>query len=209
MARLIAAHLGLELELVEAYPPVIAGGQWRGEWDIALASLVPFDAPLPNTVPQIQYSQPYAHMPTGLLLPIESNIQSPAQLSRRRVGALEHSVYQRMLTPAEPLPPVYGQSLDKTLPKDTQLVVLSNIQKSIREIEEGSVTIDAFLGPAPMFEQAIANNKLPLRVIRDSKTLPPHPLVIAAVPQDGLTVDRLITEINTIIAALAAPGDSG
>ena len=39
IAHLVAEGLGLELELVEAPPQVITSGNWRGEWDIALASL--------------------------------------------------------------------------------------------------------------------------------------------------------------------------
>ncbi len=206
VAKAIALNLGLELELVEAYPPIIAGGDWRGEWDIAIASLVPFDAPPPNTRPDIRYSRPYALMPTGLLLPQTSPVSGAAQLGGRAVSALEHSVYQRMLTPGEPLPPVGGQSLRGELARDARLLVLSNIQKSIRETEEGKFRVDAYLGPAPVFEQAIRENNLPLRIIRDNEALPPQPLVIAAVPQDGLAVDRLIAEIDTVLIRLQSHG---
>ncbi|GAB4451154.1 MAG: hypothetical protein Kow0031_33760 [Anaerolineae bacterium] len=207
VAKAIALNLGLELELVEAYPPVIAGGEWRGEWDIAIASLAPFDDPPPNTRPDMRYSRPYALMPAGLLVPQTSPVSGAAQLGGLAVGAFEHSVYQRMLTPGERLPTVGGQSLRGELARDARLLVLSNIQKSIRETEEGKFRADAWLGPAPVFEQAIReNNNLPLRLIRNDEALPPHPLVVAAVPQDGLAVDRLIDEIDTLLARLQRQG---
>lgn len=206
VAKAIALNLGLELELVEAYPPVIANGDWRGEWDIAIASLVPFDSPPPNTLPDMRYSRPYALMPTGLLVSQSSSITDATQLGGLAVGAFEHSIYQRMLTPGEQLPTVGGHSLRGELSRDARLMVLSNIQKTIRETEDGPGRVDAFLGPAPVFEQAITENNLPLRVIRNNSTLPPHPLVIAAVPQDGLTVDGLLAEINKVLARLQRQG---
>jgi ABC-type amino acid transport substrate-binding protein len=209
VARLIATHLGLELEFVEAYPPIIAGGDWRGEWDIALASLVPFDAPLQDTVVQPLYSRPYGYMPGGILVPGDSSINSITQLNGQRVGVFEHSVYQRLLTPNETLPTVYGQSLINVDPVDIQLVVLSNMQKTIREMAapKGDSNLPAAVfGPAPVLDQAVTESDLPFRVIRDPALLPPHPLVIAAVPQGNLTVNRLVLEIDNSLERLYQQG---
>lgn len=205
VARHIAEGLGLELEMVEAYPPVIASGNWRGEWDIAIASLVPLDSA--ETAPQIAYSEPYAYFPSGILTPTDSRIQALSQLAGRRVGTFEHSVYQQMLTPAEPIPIVNGQPLIAARPDNVRLIVLSNVQKAIRQMgraEEGDdlLQVDAILGPAPVFQQAITKSKLPLNMVRADEDLPPQPLVIAAVPQDGLKVDRLLAEINAVVERL-------
>ena len=105
LARLLAEQLGLELELVEAYPPVIATGDWRGTWDIAIAFLVPFDRPSEPPAGQPQqalfFSRPYAYVPMALLIPAgENEIRSFGDLSGRKVGVLEHSSFQQLLAPA-------------------------------------------------------------------------------------------------------------
>jgi polar amino acid transport system substrate-binding protein len=207
LAYLIARGLGLELEMVEAYPPVIAGGDWRGEWDIAIASLVPLDQPTGT----VAYSEPYAYFPTGILVPTGSNIQSPEQLAGRRVGVFEHTVYQQMLTASEPVPVVQDTPLIASRPKNSQLVVLSNVQKAIRQLgqtepADNGLQVDAILGPAPVFQQAISQSELPLNLLRDDASLPPHSLVVAAAPQDGLKVDRLLDEINKLLARLHRQG---
>jgi polar amino acid transport system substrate-binding protein len=214
IAKLLASHLGLELELVEAYPPVIASGHWRGEWDIALASLIPAD-PLPhsNSVP-IHYSNPYGYFPTGILAPAAADgLTGLDSLAGRRVGVFEHSVYQRMLTPAEAIPTILGQPLITQRPRGLRLIVLSHMPKAIRRMggdtdkSNDAPSVEAIIGPAPVLAQALTDNQLSLKLLLDSSNLPPHPLVVAAVPQDGLKVDRLIAEINTILARLHRQGD--
>lgn len=211
IARQIAQNLGLELELVEAYPPVIISGDWQGEWDIALASLVPFDQPPEDTPRQtITYSSPYAYMPMGILIPAaEDGIQTFAQLSNRRVGVLEYSAHQRLLTPEESPLTVQGQALIPQSQTDLQIVVLSNLQRAIRDLgqpqSEDSLQPDALFGPIPMFEEAIRNN-LPVKLATEEKIIGIQPLAIAAVPQDGLKVERLLSEINTILDRLQRQG---
>jgi polar amino acid transport system substrate-binding protein len=209
VARLLATFLGLELELVEAYPPIIDSGDWRGEWDIAIASLVPLDEPPPETVSPLSYSRPYAYMPTGIFVPETSPVGSAIELSGRQIGVFEHSVYQRLFSNDVYTPTVAGQPLSLIPPSDVQLVVLSNMQKTLREMGDPTLnggTPDAIVGPAPVLEQAISANVLSFKVIRDPANLPAHPLVVAVVAQDGLAVERLTAEINTILERLERQG---
>ncbi|RME99331.1 MAG: hypothetical protein D6768_15250, partial [Chloroflexi bacterium] len=217
VARQLANGLGLELELVEAYPPIIAGGDWRGEWDIALASLVPAEQPPANPVAPITYSNPYGIIPTAILVPKNSAINSLAQLSGQRVGVFEHSVYQRLFTPNDTPVTVYGQPLISQIPNSVRLIVLSNVQKAIRQMgrpaKDGPAepspavdAVDAIVGPAPVFEQAVSENKLPLKIVADEANLAPHPLAVAVVPQNNLKVDRLVAEINKVLARLQRQG---
>ena len=210
IARHLAEQLGLELELVEAYPPVISGGDWRGEWDIALASLAPFDNSDDTSTSNIFYSQPYGYMPMGILTPAGSNIQSIAQLEGRRVGVLEHSPYQRLLTPENDPPTVYGQQLIAQPFPPLQLIVVSNLQKAIHQLgqsreEEDNPRLDAIFGPAPLFQEA-AKIGLPVQLADEGKNIGVQPLVIAVVPQDGLKVERLMAEINTALDRLQRQG---
>jgi hypothetical protein len=55
-------------------------------------------------------------------------------------------------------------------------------------------------------EQPVSVAGLPFKVIRDPANLPAHPLVVAVVAQDGLTVERLMAEINTILERLERQG---
>ncbi len=212
VARRVAEGLGLELELVEAPPLVIASGDWRGKWDIAFASLVPFDQPLEDiSIRNMVYSQPYGYMPLGVVVPVaQDNIQTLKQLSGRSVGVLEHSASQRLLTPTGGELTVHGQSLIPPLPADMQLVVLSNLLKAIRQLgepgSEDTPQLDAIFGPTPIFEEAIKSD-LPVRLPSEIGQVGGQPMVIATVPQDGLKVERLISEIDNVLARLQRQGD--
>ena len=212
IARLLAAGLGLELELIEAPPLVIAGGEWRGEWDVALASLTPFDQPLQGMSAQkMAYSQPYGYLPMGVLIPVSGdNIQTLEDLSGQRVGVLEHTAYQRLLTPAEGPLTVQGQLLIPPPPPDVRLVVLSNLPKAIRRLGrpklENGPPLAAIFGPTPILEQAIRSD-LPVKLVPEAGHVGAQPLAIAAVPQNGLKIERLVLEINKVLARLQRQGD--
>jgi ABC-type amino acid transport substrate-binding protein len=206
LARLVAEGLGLELELVEAYPPVITTGDWRGQWDIAIASLVPFDQPAEAAGQIVVFSEPYAYMPMGILKPAaENNIQALGDLSGRRVGVLEHSAYQRLLSPGGSALTVQQQPLLPQIPADAQPVALSNLLKAIRQLgqaePEPEFQVEAIFGPAPIFQEAVKGD-LPVRWVQVGV----QPLAIAAVPPDNLKVDRLILEMNKILERLGRQG---
>lgn len=207
VARLIAYGLGLQLELIEADPRVINSGDWRGGWDIALASLVPFDQPLKDMpASNMVYSVPYGYLPMGILIPAaENDIQTLPELSGRKVGVLEHSAYQRLLTPEELPLTVQDQPLMPAPPENLQLVVFSNLSKGIRELGLDGRQVEAIFGPTPILQAAVEQN-FPVKLAADAKNLGVQPLVIAATPQDGLKVDRLMSEINNLLRRLHRQG---
>jgi ABC-type amino acid transport substrate-binding protein len=215
LAHLLAEGLGLELELIEAYPPVIASGDWRGEWDIAIASLVPFDQPpepsAGRAVSGLVFSEPYGYMPMGVLVPAgENGIQSVGDLSGRKVGVLADSPYEQLLVaPREEPLTVQGRPvLTVALPTDIEIVPESNLLKTIRLLgqPEGEETTDvvAVIGPAPILQEAV-NADLPVKPVQ-AQYLGFQPLAVAAVPRDGLKVDRLMLEINTVLGRLQRRG---
>lgn len=210
VARLIAYGLGLELELIEADPRVINSSDWRDGWDIALASLVPFDQPLKDMpASNIVYSVPYGYIPMAILIPAaEDDPQTLPELLGRRVGVLEHSAYQRLLTLAELPLTVQDQPLMPAPPQTLQLVVLSNLSKAIRElgqVDPAGRQVDAIFGPAPVLQAAVEQD-FPVKLAAGAKNLGAQPLVIAAAPQDDLKVDRLISEINHLLLRLQQQG---
>jgi polar amino acid transport system substrate-binding protein len=204
LARQLADVLGLELELVEAYPPVIASGDWQGQWDIALASLVPFDRP------GVSYSRPYGYIPMAVLIPAESvEIQDLTDLAGRPVGVLEHSAYEQLLTSREQPPTVWGgQPFPSPLPTEVQPVTLSNQLKAIRELgqPEADPRVDAIFGPAPVFQAAVSSQE-PVKLLAAGDELGVQPLVIAIVPQNGLQVERLVQAINERLDRLERRGN--
>lgn len=206
IARLVAEGLGLELELVEAYPPVIASGDWQDEWDIAIASLTPFDQS-----PEIMtFSRPYSYVPMGVLIPAEAdNVQTLGDLSNKKVGVLEYSTYQRLLTPGGQSLTVGGQPVLTQMPTDVQPIPLSNLLKAIHELgESGSeqkAQVEAIFGPTPIFQEAIQSG-LPVKLAPQAQNVGFQPLAIAVVSQDGLKVDRLSAEINKILDRLQQQG---
>lgn len=212
IARLVAAGLGLELELVEADPRLLVTGGWTNEWDIGIGSLTPVDqAPPGEPVQERAYSTPYGFIPMGILIPAsEENINDLGDLFGRRVGVLEHSIYPRLLTPDGAQLTVQQQPFMLQPPADVELILLSNLQKSIRELgaanSEAEGQPDAIFGPTPMFEQAISRD-LPVGLAPQAERVGLQPVSIVAVPRDGLTTDRLINEINKILARLREQGD--
>jgi ABC-type amino acid transport substrate-binding protein len=207
IARQVAEGLGLELELIEANPHVIISGDWRGGWDIAMASLAPFDQPLEDSLAQsIVYSVPYGYMPMGLLIPAaEDDIHTLAELSGKQVGVLEHSAHQRLFTPAEGPLTVQGQRLTPAPPDDLQLIIVSNLIKDIRELGQSEPQLDAIFGPSPILRTA-AERGIPVKMASEAEVIGYQPMTIATVPQEGLKVERLIAEINTILIHLQRQG---
>jgi polar amino acid transport system substrate-binding protein len=215
LAHLLAEGLGLELELVEAYPPVIASGDWRGEWDIGIASLVPFDQPTEpsssRAVPGLIFSEPYAYMPMGILVPASENgLGSVGDLSGRKVGVLADSPYEVLVAPRDEPLTVQGRPvLAAALPGDIEIVPESNLLKTIRLLGQpaGAETTDvaAVIGPAPILQEAV-NADLPVKLGLQAQNLGYQPLAVAAVPRDGLKVDRLIVEINNVLDRLQRRG---
>lgn len=209
LAHQLAEGLGLELELVEAYPPVIASGDWRGQWDIALASLAPFDQPPASARTTLFYSRPYGYIPLGLLVPATTNnIAGLPDLAGSKVGVLEHSPYQRLLTEGSTLT-VNQQPLLSELPVALQPVPVSNLSKAIHQLAqlegEEAPPFAAIFGPAPIFQEAI-KSELPVRLTADSERLAVQPLAVATVPQAGLKVDRLIQAMNQVLDRLDRQG---
>jgi ABC-type amino acid transport substrate-binding protein len=215
LAHLLAEGLGLELELVEAYPPVIASGDWRGEWDIAIASLVPFDQPPEpssgRAVSGLVFSKPYGYMPMGVLVPADENgIQSVGDLAGRKVGVLADSPYEQLVAPRDEPLTVQGRPvLTVALPADIEIVPESNLLKTIRVLGQpgGEETTDvvAVIGPAPILQAAV-NAGLPVKLGLQAQNLGFQPLAVAAVPRDGLKVDRLMLEINNVLGRLQRRG---
>lgn len=204
LAHQVAEGLGLELELVEAYPPVLASGDWRGQWDIAIASLVPFDQPEDPAGRPLTFSKPYAYMPMGILsLAAANNIQGVDNLAGRRVGVLEHSAYQRLLGPGGSALTIRQQPLLPRSPAEVQPVALANLQKAIRQLGQAKAEFkgEALFGPGPVFQEAVKSD-LPVKWIKVGI----QPLAIATVPQDNLKVNRLMLEINKIVDRLRRQG---
>ncbi|MCK6626154.1 MAG: transporter substrate-binding domain-containing protein [Anaerolineae bacterium] len=206
LARHIAEGLGLELELVEGYPPALSSGDWRGQWDIAIASLVPFDPSPDQPSNPLVFSKPYGYMPMGLLsLATATEVTALRSIAGQPVGVLTDSAYQRLLLPGGTALTVQQKPLLPQRPADVQPVPLANLQKAIRQM--GQPELDAefqgelLFGPGPIFEEAVKSG-LPLKWVK----IGVQPLAVAAVPVDNLKVERLMLEINKILARLHRQG---
>jgi ABC-type amino acid transport substrate-binding protein len=147
----------------------------------------------------------------GILVPVANDdLDSFVQLSGQRVGMLEHSAYQRLLTEEADRLTIEGKPLLGEAIPDLQPVTVSNLQKSIRQLGQAEADretqLDAIFGPTPLLEEA-ARTDLPVRLAANASNVGIQPLVIAAVSQDDLTVERLILEINRILDRLQRRGE--
>jgi len=202
VAHQIANGLGLELELVEAYPPVLSTGQWQNEWDIAIASLVPFDQS-PETM---AYSQAYGYIPTAVLVSAASRAQGPDDLAGQRIGVLEYSATHRLLAAQETALTVDEQPLLSQLPENVQVIPVSNLINTIKQLENAGTdeeAVDAVVGPVSILQEAV-KSELPVKIV--AQNIGESPLAIAVVPQDNLNIDRLVTEINNALSRLHRDG---
>ncbi|MFN8458794.1 MAG: transporter substrate-binding domain-containing protein [Anaerolineae bacterium] len=204
IARAVAEGLGLELELVEAYPPVLATGDWRGQWDIAIAFLVPFDQPPPAAKQPLFFSKPYGYLPLGLLIPAaDQHTQTLADLAGQPVGILSHSAEERLLSPGGPNLTFQQAALLPALPANLQLMPQDNLPKAIREL--GGSSLKAIIGASPVLSEAV-KSELPVKLAPGAASFSLLPLAIATVAPDKLKVDRLILEINKVLDRLQRQG---
>ena len=206
VARLLATGLGLELELVEAYPPVINSGDWQKRWDIALATLTPFDPAADQKGQALLFSQPYGYLPLGILIPDRADdLETLGQLSGRAIGVLEHSAYEQLLNANGAALRVQNRPLRPDLPADLHLVPVSNLAKAIQHLAGQELDtpterteFEAIFGPAPILQEAVKSG-LAVKLATPTETIGGLPLAVAVVPQDNLKVSRLLEEINIIL----------
>lgn len=208
IAYLLAHRLGLELELIELPPTALLAGEWAGQADVALGLLTPFDQPDPTTGPPLQFSRPYGYLPLGLLVAAEeTDIAGLNDLAGRRVAVLEQSAYQRILT-EQPLT-VYGQPLALPVPATTEVVPVSSLWQATEQLSpttEIETTLAAIFGPTPQLRLTI-NEGWPVKFASQAEQIGFQPLSLATRPQDGLSVDRLLTEINRVLVEADQQGD--
>lgn len=206
--RLVAAGLGLELELIEADPQALAQGTWGNQWDVGLGLLAPLDQPVPGAAPGLSYTIPYVYLPTGIALAAADNrIEGLDQLVGQRLGVLEQSLYQRQLTASAPLT-IQQQQFSLAFPAGIRPVPLSSLQRGIQSMSRTAPDereFDALFGPTPIFEQAIGQGER-IKLAPEAKFIGFHPAAIAVVPRDGLAVERLISELNRVLVALQQQG---
>ncbi len=181
VAKVLAEGLELELELVEAYPPVINSGDWQGAWDIALATLTP-----QNTNEEVLYSEPYGYLPLALAVPTNSEISSIDQLGGQPVAVLEHSTYHQAAIQA-------GQ-----IPVELQLVPVSSLPKAIRQLgSPENNEFAALFGPTPILQAAQTQGET-IQLLQTTQPAIVQPLVVAVAPQDDWLNNRLLEEINQV-----------
>jgi len=207
IARWIATGLGLELEFVEAYPPVLSTGDWRGQWDIAFGSLAPFDQPPDTAHTPLLFSTPYAYMPMSFLTP-ESDPPLPiANLTGQPIGALEYSAwYDLLFTPTLTV----EQQPVLTVPTEWQAVPISNMSHAIRQLgqpdpADAPPPLAAIFGPTPVLQAAISED-WPVQLAVEPEIVGYQPQAIAAVPRDELGAERLITALDRILHQLQRQG---
>ncbi|MDM8529975.1 transporter substrate-binding domain-containing protein [Anaerolineales bacterium HSG25] len=216
IAQKLAQQLGLELELVEANPAFLLTGAWQNQWDIALGAITPFDQPLLSAQQPIFYSKSYGYLPMGMLVAQDNtDISGLVDLANKRLAVINHSAYQAILAPRNLPLTVQGQPLSIPLPPETEQVAVSSLSLAIErlgqvdeivEANQENQHLDALFGPTPMLEQAISSGWA-VKFAPHAVTVGYQPVSVAVVSQDGLKVDRLLQEINRVLAQMDQDSD--
>ncbi len=204
IAKLLARDLGVQLELVEAYPPALLAGDWQNQWDIGLGLLTPFDAtPALTMTRPISYSQPYGYMPLALLVAAnETKIHGLADLTEAQVGVVAFSGYQQAMT-VEGLT-IQGQPFALTLPPTAQLIPMIDLLDGVNQLSQPpdeaktGPPLQAIFGPAPMWQQAINTSW----AVKLTPIVDYQPIAVAVVAPEGQADVRLLQALNQILARL-------
>jgi len=198
VAWALADGLGVELEMAESDPRRLAGGNWEGEWDIALAWL-----PITDNAQQVLiFSIPYAY-DTGRVAVHQDNqtITHFGALAGHKVGVPSLTIYQQILMGQSPS--IEGEFISGPIPSGLEVVAYNRDGNTMRDLAEGDgVILDAVLHSGPVLETAIAA-ELPLKLLPEPNFRVP---VGVAFDRGGLPAERLRLEINEILTRLHQEG---
>ena len=198
LAWAIANGLGVELEMAESDPRRLAGGNWAGEWDIALAWLPITD----NAQQSLIFSAPYAY-DAGQIAVHEDNasITGLNSLAGKKVGLPAFTLYQQILS-GQSLS-LDGQYISGSLPSDMEVVTYIRDGNALRDLAEGDgVQLDAALHSRLVLKSAIRHD-LPIKIV--SAPLFQTPIGVAF-DRHGPSSERLRIKIDEILARLHEEG---
>jgi polar amino acid transport system substrate-binding protein len=109
VAEELSKRIGVKLEFVTPNWDVITAGGWKGGWDLSVGSMSPTEDRAKN----LSFPAVYYYSPTVLAVHKDNTtIQSPADATGKRVGALKGSIFEKYVRHepmgmADELPPVY------------------------------------------------------------------------------------------------------
>jgi len=191
--KLVAAELGLEPCFVaEPWEQIIAGG-WGDHWDVAWGS----GALTEGRMKVLYMTQPYYSTPANFFVRNDSTVQTPDQLSGKKIGACSGCTHEQFLKGTLELP---GETLVNPV-KDPQIVTFASEPPGYEALAAGE--LDAFLSSQPVGLAAIAAGE-PLRMLEQ----PAYYTEKTGYVDRGLTLapGPFLDRIDKAIAGLHASG---
>jgi len=195
LAWALAEGLGVELEMSESDPRVLAAGNWTDEWDIALAWLPITD----RTQQALIFSIPYAYDAGQIAVHQNSTFTTYDDLAGKRIGVPAFTLYQNLLQGE--LHAVDGAFLPQPVPANINVIPYWRDGDALWQLTEGEgVKLEAVLHSRLVIAAAIkGEEKLPLK--RLGEPLFWHPIGVAF-DRSGLHSERLRQKIDAILTQL-------
>ena len=156
VGKLVATAMGVEPCFVVApWEQIIAGG-WGDRWDVAWGS----GALTADRMKSLFVTQPYYSTPANYFVRADSTVQTPTDLSGKKIGACAGCTHEQYLRGTLALP---GETLTYPV-KDPSIVTFASEVPGLQALQDGS--IDAFLCSQPVGAAAIADGA-PLRMLTE------------------------------------------
>ena len=188
VGKLVAAAMGVEPCFVVApWEQIIAGG-WGDRWDVAWGS----GALTADRMKSLYMTQPYYSTPANYFVRANSTVQTPADLSGKKIGACAGCTHEQYLRGTLSLP---GETLTYPV-KDPSIVTFASEVPGLEALT--GRTIDAFLCSQPVGAAAIADGRRSACSTRRPSS-PRRPATsTAAVARAGPFLDRIDAAIRDL-----------
>lgn len=195
VAMEVARRMGVKIEFATPSWDTLTSGNWTGQWDLSVGSMSPTE----ERAKVLVFPESYYYSP--MVLAVHENnatIQSPADASGRRIGALKGSIFEKYLR-HEPT----GMSTDTQQDfriSDAAIQTYETSEAALQELAEGEGSdLDAMVDDMMYFLFQIEQGQ-PVRVI--GQPLDYGPAALAIAPGDPEFEARLAE----IVADMQADG---
>jgi len=194
--KLVARGLGVEPCFVTPSWTEVTGGNWGDRWDLAYGSgAIEF-----SRMDVLYMTQPYYSTPTNFFVPASSQARTPADLSRKRVGACAGCTMEKYLRGTLELP---GPPL-KQLVDDPEIVTFDTEVPGLAATAKGKLA--GFLCSEPVGAEQI-DGGAPLRKLAQPAYYSNKTGYVDK--QSGLAVASFVARVNEIVDGLHADGTLG
>lgn len=197
VAKEIGKRLGVEVEFVTPDWDMITAGNWGGRWDLSIGSMTITE----DRSQVLWFTDPYYYTPASFAVHRDNtSITQPSDLAGKTVGLGTATTYESYLQGSLKM---IGGVIAYDRPTGVEIKPYSTDAEAIQDLALGDgVRLDAVMSAQPTIKQAIDGGS-PLKFVGDPAYFEP---LAGALDKSRGTSDKMLAELNKIIAAMHADG---